>query len=108
MGRKQRPTPVGTDFNARNRSPVPANSRRNGMDASHFEVEVRGGSLRRKWTLRADGIKVPKVEGVQSSQATGGPDMNRIVFGVDIAKRVCQLHCVEPETGEIGTLQLKR
>jgi hypothetical protein len=31
---------------------------------------------------------VPKVEGVQSSQATGGSDMNRIVVGVDIAKRV--------------------
>jgi hypothetical protein len=45
-------------------------------------------SLGKKWTLRADGIKVPKVEGVQSSQATGGSDMNRIVVGVDIAKRV--------------------
>ena len=61
-----------------------------------------------KWTLRADGIKVPKVEGVQSSQATGGSDMNRIVVGVDIAKRVFQLHWVEPETGEIVALQLKR
>ena len=58
-------------------------------------------SLRRKWTLRADGIKVPKVEGVQSSQATGGSDMNRIVVGVDIAKRVFQLHWAEPQTGEI-------
>ena len=65
-------------------------------------------SLRSKWTLRADGIKVPKVEGVQSSQATGGSDMNRIVVGVDIAKRVFQLHWVEPETGEIVALQLKR
>ena len=42
-----------------------------------------------------------EVEGVQSSQATGGSDMNRIVVGVDIAKRVFQLHWVEPETGEI-------
>jgi hypothetical protein len=64
--------------------------------------------LRRQWTLRADGIKVPKVEGVQASQATGGSEMNRIVVGVDIAKRVFQLHWVEPETGEIVALQLKR
>ena len=34
--------------------------------------------------------------------------MNRIVVGVDIAKRVFQLHWVEPATGEIVTLQLKR
>jgi transposase len=34
--------------------------------------------------------------------------MNRIVIGVDIAKRVFQLHWVEPETGEIVALQLKR
>ena len=34
--------------------------------------------------------------------------MNRIVVGVDIAKRVFQLHWVTPETGEIVALQLKR
>lgn len=34
--------------------------------------------------------------------------MNRIVVGVDIAKRVFQLHWVQPETGEIMALQLKR
>ena len=34
--------------------------------------------------------------------------MNRIVVGVDIAKRVFQLHWVEPQTGEIVGLQLKR
>ena len=34
--------------------------------------------------------------------------MNGIVVGVDIAKRVFQLHWVEPETGEIVALQLKR
>ena len=34
--------------------------------------------------------------------------MNRIVVGVDIAKRVFQLHWVEPETGEIVALQLRR
>jgi hypothetical protein len=65
-------------------------------------------SLGSKWTLRADGIKVPKVEEVQSSQATGGSEMNRIVVGVDIAKRVFQLHWVESQTGEIVALQLKR
>jgi hypothetical protein len=59
------------------------------------------------WTLPADGIKVPEVEG-QSSQATGGSDMNRIVVGVDIAKRVFQLHWVEPQTVEMVALQLKR
>jgi hypothetical protein len=61
-----------------------------------------------KWTLRADGIKVPKVEGVRLHRATGGSEMNRIVVGVDIAKRVFQLHWVEPQTGEIVALQLKR
>src|SRR6202167_5659354 len=34
--------------------------------------------------------------------------MNRIVVGVDIAKRVFRVHWVEPETGEIVALQLKR
>ena len=34
--------------------------------------------------------------------------MNRIVVGVDVAKRVFQLHWVEPQTGEIVALQLKR
>jgi transposase len=61
---------------------------------------------------------VPEVEGVQSSQATGGSDINRIVsnrvescrivVGVDIAKRVFQLHWVGAETGEMVALQLKR
>ena len=34
--------------------------------------------------------------------------MNSIVVGVDVAKRVFQLHWVELETGEIVALQLKR
>jgi transposase len=34
--------------------------------------------------------------------------MNRIVVGVDIAKRVFQLHWVEPATGEIVAIQLRR
>jgi transposase len=34
--------------------------------------------------------------------------MNRIVVGGDIAKRVFQLHWVEPGTGEVVSLQLKR
>ena len=43
------------------------------MDALPLRRSSERVSLRRKWTLRADGIKVPKVEGVQSSQATEGP-----------------------------------
>jgi hypothetical protein len=43
------------------------------MDASHFEGEVSGVELGKdSGPLRADGIRVPKVEGVQSSQAAGG------------------------------------
>lgn len=42
------------------------------MDASHFEGEVRG-SLRRKWTLRADGIKVPKGGRCSGFTGTEGP-----------------------------------
>ena len=34
--------------------------------------------------------------------------MNRIVVGVDIAKRVFQLHWVEAQTGEVVALQLRR
>jgi hypothetical protein len=34
--------------------------------------------------------------------------MNRIVIGLDIAKRVFQLLWVEPQTGEIVALQIKR
>jgi hypothetical protein len=34
--------------------------------------------------------------------------MEAIVVGVDIAKRVFQLHWVEPDTGEIVALQRKR
>jgi hypothetical protein len=52
-------------------------------------------------------ITVPEVAGVQSSQATGGSEINRIVVGVDIANRVFQLHWVEPKTGEIVAVQLK-
>lgn len=51
---------------------------------------------------------MPKVEGVQASQATGGSKVNRIVVGVDIAKRVYQLHWVDPGTGEIVALKLRR
>jgi len=34
--------------------------------------------------------------------------MNLTVFGVDVAKRVFQVHSVDPETGEITSKQLKR
>jgi transposase len=77
------------------------------MDASHVESEV-SGELGKEVDPPSRRHQSAKVEGVQSSQATGGSDMNRIVVGVDIAKRVFQLHWVEPETGEIVTLQLKR
>jgi hypothetical protein len=56
---------------------------------------------------RADGIKVPRWKG-SIFTGTGESDMNRIVVGVDIAKRVFQLHWVEPATGEVVALQLKR
>ena len=34
--------------------------------------------------------------------------MKTTVVGVDVAKRVLQLHWVDPESGEIVRLQLKR
>lgn len=34
--------------------------------------------------------------------------MKHTVYGVDLAKRVFQLHWMEPETGEIISKQLKR
>src|SRR5208283_3691328 len=52
--------------------------------------------------------KCPRWKVFSLHRQTGGSEMNRIVVGVDIAKRVFQLHWVEPETGEIVALQLKR
>src|ERR1700722_6112425 len=77
------------------------------MDASHFEDEV-GGELEKKVDPPGRRHQSAQVEGVQASQASGGSNMNRIVVGVDIAKRVFQLDWVEPETGKIVALQLKR
>ncbi len=77
------------------------------MDASHFEAEVRG-ELEKKVDPPCRRHQSAKGGSVQASQATGGSEMNRIVVGVDIAKRVFQLHWVEPQTGEIVALQLKR
>ena len=56
-----------------------------------------------EWTSRVDGIKLPKEEDARSSRATGGSKMQgtRTVVGVDIAKRVFQLHWVDLETGEL-------
>jgi len=34
--------------------------------------------------------------------------MKHSVFGVDLAKRIFQLHSVDPETGEITSKQIKR
>jgi transposase len=77
------------------------------MDASHLKGEVSG----RAW----EGVDPPSrrhqsAHGGRCSGFTGNRRvrMNRIVVGVDIAKRVFQLHWVEPETGEIVALQLKR
>jgi len=59
----------------------------------------------------ADGIKVPKVDGRGDlHRQTGESKMNvsKTVVGIDIAKRVFQLHWVERATGEIVSLQLKR
>jgi hypothetical protein len=42
------------------------------MDASPLEVEVRG-ELEKQWSLRADGIKVPKVEGFNLHRQPEGP-----------------------------------
>ena len=59
---------------------------------------------------RADGIIVPRGEDARSSRATGGSNMerSRTVVGVDIAKRVFQLHWVDTETGELTDLRLSR
>ena len=63
-----------------------------------------------EWTSRVDGIKLPKEEDARSSRATGGSKMQgtRTVVGVDIAKRVFQLHWVDLETGELKGLRLTR
>lgn len=34
--------------------------------------------------------------------------MNTIIYGLDIAKHVCQLHSVEPDTGEIMNRRFTR
>lgn len=41
-------------------------------------------------------------------QPIGEVEMNTIIYGIDIAKHVFQLHWIEPETGEIQMLKLKR
>jgi len=54
---------------------------------------------------------VPKVDGRGDlHRQTVGAEMNvsKTVVGIDIAKRVFQLHWVEEATGEIVSLQLKR
>ena len=76
------------------------------MDASHFEGEV-SGELGRSGPSEPTASKCPRWK-VFSLHRHRRVRMNRIVVGVDIAKRVFQLHWVEPETGEIVALQLKR
>lgn len=60
---------------------------------------------------RADGIKVPKVEGHGDlHRQTEGSNMSvsKTIVGITIAKLVFQLHWVDEESGEIASLQLKR
>lgn len=60
---------------------------------------------------RAYGIKVPKVDGRGDlHRQTGGSNKNvsKTVVGIDIAKRVFQLHWVDGDTGQIVRQQLKR
>jgi len=73
------------------------------------KVKVRGELGKKVDPPGADGIKVClRAEGVQSSQATEGPDMNRIVVGVDYRKGgFFQLHWVEArKRARIVALQL--
>lgn len=59
--------------------------------------------------LKADGIRCAKVEvDVIHLKVQGGPVMKRTTIGLDIAKRVFQLHSVDPNTGEITQQTLKR
>ena len=74
------------------------------MDNAEPALGLRGLS-------RADGIKVPKVDSRGDlHRQTGGSKMNvsKTVVGIDITKRVFQLHWVERATGEVVSLQLKR
>src|SRR5687767_10807439 len=58
--------------------------------------------------LEADGIRCAKVEvDVIHLKVQGGPVMKRTTIGLDIAKRVFQLHSVDPNRGEITQQTLK-
>src|SRR5678815_5487809 len=45
---------------------------------------------------------------VEQPLETGGPEMDRTTYGLDIAKSVMQLHWVDGESGEIGKKKLAR
>ena len=80
------------------------------MDVSHFltlSIWERSGAVYFErddvGPSRADGIFVPNVEEYHLHRQTGGSKMNdnKMVIGVDTAKRVFQLHWVDKDTGEI-------
>jgi hypothetical protein len=52
-----------------------------------------------------DGIKVPKVRDTISHRQPEGPEMKLNVVGMDVAKRVFQVHWVQADTGEIVSVQ---
>ena len=55
-----------------------------------------------------DGIKARKWRCRNSHKRYGGFEMKITTYGLDLAKRVFQLHWVEMETGEMYRRQLKR
>jgi len=74
------------------------------MDACHSEGRRIAGEIATEegGPSGPTASKCQRVEGVQSSQVTGGSEMNRMRGWEWIsAKRVFQLHWGEPETGEI-------
>ena len=90
-------------------STVPLSVRRS--MAHRCIVENSGLVLGLSGPSRANGIIVPRVDDRGDlHRQTGGSEMNlsKTVVGIDIAKRVFQLHWVDGSTGEIVSLQLKR
>ena len=65
------------------------------------------GSFGRESPLDPDGIKVPRWK-FHPREGQGGLVMQVTTYGLDLAKRVMQLHWVDMETGEIHRKQLRR
>jgi len=55
-----------------------------------------------------NGIDVPEWRCSVTTRGTGGSTMNVTTYGLDLAKRVFQVHWVEPETGELKRKALSR